>query len=147
MVEFKTPVLLLVSSKNSCGRETVCGCSQNVRYIKQLLSQRYIPRQKPLRYTANTCENWRYSQSRFLVPPFCMFRRILRTFVNAQDPTVSIPLNNPPLSKAPLCESGRSLLRAKKSNSIDLNLQITSHSITPEKKLRFLLCMDNCSIK
>ena len=30
-----------------------------------------------------------YSQSRFLLPPFCMFHRTLHTFVNVQNPSVS----------------------------------------------------------
>ena len=59
-----------------------------------------------------------------------MFRRILHTYVNVQNPPVSIPLFNEPRSKTPPSEIGRTLLYARKTFSFDLNLQISPHSIT-----------------
>ena len=73
------------------------------------------------------------SQSRFLFSPFCMFRRILHTIVNVQNPSVSIPLFNPPHSKPPHCESGRTLLRAKKTYSIVFSLLIARIVLHPKE--------------
>ena len=96
-------------------------------------SSQFFLMQLPRIFTQGIQHPGQYSQSRILLPPFCMFRRILHTSVNAQNPAVSIPLFNPPRSKPPHSEIGRSLLCTQKSFSIDLSLQKSRILLYPKE--------------
>ena len=65
---------------------------------------------------------------------FFMFRRILHTSVDTQNPPIYIPLFNLPRSKPPHSEISRSLLSVKKKRySIDLNLQKSRIVLHPKE--------------